>query len=214
MAGETATDHRHASRAPAMKQRMRGEAFVAGLALGERGPRHALHLPSNRWILLALRTDPDRRGAWRRRGLRDGRLARRSADFASGARSPAQTDAPDSPQPRRLVRGELRQGAALPRARPRRFPSGCVTRGRGVGRRGPYDSDLSSAPCGPRRARRTGGRALLPARTAKPLPDQIKADMAVFLETVRADATFKPSDLGLKMSAQDALARQAEAYGL
>lgn len=55
---------------------------------------------------------------------------------------------------------------------------------------------------------------LLPARSAKPLPAQIRADLAAFLEAVRADETFKPSDLGLKMSAQGALNRLAEAYDL
>lgn len=55
---------------------------------------------------------------------------------------------------------------------------------------------------------------LLPAWSAKPLPDPIRADMAAFLEAVRADETFKPSDLGLKMSAQGALNRLAEAYDL
>jgi hypothetical protein len=55
---------------------------------------------------------------------------------------------------------------------------------------------------------------LLPAQSARQLPDQIRADMAAFLEAVRGDETFKPGDLGLKMSSMDALARLAEAFGL
>ena len=55
---------------------------------------------------------------------------------------------------------------------------------------------------------------LLPAQGAKQLPDQIKIDMLAFLEAVRTDDTFNPGDLGLRMSADDALARLAEAFGL
>lgn len=55
---------------------------------------------------------------------------------------------------------------------------------------------------------------LLPAQGAKQLPGQIKIDMQAFLEAVRADDTFNPGDLGLRMSAHDALVRLAEAFGL
>lgn len=55
---------------------------------------------------------------------------------------------------------------------------------------------------------------LLPARGVHPLPDQIKTDMKAFVEAVGADESFKPGDLGLRMSPQDAVARLADTYGI
>lgn len=55
---------------------------------------------------------------------------------------------------------------------------------------------------------------LLPEGSVQPLPDAIKGDMAAFLEEVRQDEGFKPSDFGVNLSPTDALARLAKAYGV
>ncbi len=55
---------------------------------------------------------------------------------------------------------------------------------------------------------------LLPGGRVQSLPDPLHADLAAFLALVRADPSFKPADLGMRMSANDATVRLAEAYGL
>ncbi|MDP3176481.1 MAG: hypothetical protein Q8M76_01170 [Spirochaetaceae bacterium] len=46
------------------------------------------------------------------------------------------------------------------------------------------------------------------------LPDPIRNDLAAFLDDVSRDEGFKPTDLGLKLSPDEALSRLAKAYGL
>jgi len=55
---------------------------------------------------------------------------------------------------------------------------------------------------------------LLPADRALELPETIAADMRAFLAAVADDGTFKPSDIGLRLTRDDALARLASAYRL
>jgi hypothetical protein len=55
---------------------------------------------------------------------------------------------------------------------------------------------------------------LLPAEGALDLPEPIRIDMRAFLDAVAADGSFKPADLKLRMSRDEALRRLAGAYGL
>ena len=55
---------------------------------------------------------------------------------------------------------------------------------------------------------------LLPADGAFELPKTIATDMRAFLAAVGGDDTFKPADLKLRMSRDEALARLAATYGL
>ena len=55
---------------------------------------------------------------------------------------------------------------------------------------------------------------LLPADGVLELPETIAADMQAFLAAVAGDGTFKPSDIGLQLSRDAALARLLSAYRL
>jgi len=55
---------------------------------------------------------------------------------------------------------------------------------------------------------------LLPVGGVFELPETIAADMRAFLAAVGADEAFKPLDIGLRLSREDAMARLASAYRL
>jgi hypothetical protein len=55
---------------------------------------------------------------------------------------------------------------------------------------------------------------LLPADGALDLPETIAADMRAFLDAVADDEAFKPSDIGLQLNREAALARLSTAYRL
>jgi hypothetical protein len=55
---------------------------------------------------------------------------------------------------------------------------------------------------------------LLPADGAFELSETIAADMRAFLDAVAGDESFKPADIGLRLSRDDALARLSAAYKL
>ncbi|HWL19157.1 MAG TPA: hypothetical protein VNS33_05785 [Bradyrhizobium sp.] len=55
---------------------------------------------------------------------------------------------------------------------------------------------------------------LLAADAAIDLPETIADDMRAFLAAVTADDAFKPADIKLRMSREEALARLSSAYRL
>jgi hypothetical protein len=55
---------------------------------------------------------------------------------------------------------------------------------------------------------------LLPADGALDLPETIAADMRAFLAAVAADDAFKPADIKLQISREEALARLSSTYRL
>lgn len=55
---------------------------------------------------------------------------------------------------------------------------------------------------------------LLPGEGALDLPEPIRTDMRTFVDAVAADETFKPADLKLRMTREEAIARLTGAYAL